>query len=365
MNKGKLILKLAYLVGYLLFAGFSAYFTASSLSLNLLNGTNLWLVFALVLVVAILAGWCLSKAIEELSKRVGASKVTFFLSLIGFIIFWTFSFVTNVHYFFVEKHGYSILSKELASSKNYIQENTSRSNKNIDEQKDRAKLEISALIQSNIDNFDKELRNTMDGHLGFGEACVSILKSSENMLRRDSKTYNDKNEYRIFDDEKDKGDIGITQRSRFDYLQEKYDGLTSKQLNKKLAVIDNYYERKKDQNTELLDILEPINDLEENHLPQVLKDGSVDAYYKYYDQQDGRVISKMPEGYTKSNVVKEGDEIKEFKVYPSNRMFDTVSVWGDITSGRLAGMSMLQWIIIALIFDIVSFILFTLFIKQS
>lgn len=79
MNKSKVILKLAYLVGYLLFSGFSAYFTASSLSLNLLNGTNLWLVFVLVLVVAMLAGWCLTNVISELQKNVGASKVTFAL----------------------------------------------------------------------------------------------------------------------------------------------------------------------------------------------------------------------------------------------------------------------------------------------
>ena len=45
-------------------------------------------------------------------------------------------------------------------------------------------------------------------------------------------------------------------------------------------------------------------------------------------------------------------------------MFDTMSVWGDITNGLLADMTMIQWIIIALIFDIVSFILFTIFRNQ-
>ena len=84
MNKEKLIVKLACLVGYLLFSGFSAYFTASSLSLNLLNGTNLWLIFALVLVVAILAGWCLTNVIVELQKQVGASRSTFVFNLVGF-----------------------------------------------------------------------------------------------------------------------------------------------------------------------------------------------------------------------------------------------------------------------------------------
>ena len=62
--------------------------------------------------------------------------------------------------------------------------------------------------------------------------------------------------------------------------------------------------------------------------------------------------------------VKKGDKIVKFNTYPSKRMFDTMSVWGDITSGLLADMTMIQWIIIALIFDIVSFILFTIFRNQ-
>lgn len=69
MNRGKLILKMACLAGYLLFTGFSAYFTASSLSLNLLNGTNLWLIFVLVLIVAIIASWCLTNVIGEMHRR--------------------------------------------------------------------------------------------------------------------------------------------------------------------------------------------------------------------------------------------------------------------------------------------------------
>ena len=54
------------------------------------------------------------------------------------------------------------------------------------------------------------------------------------------------------------------------------------QLNKKLAVIENFFDRKKDQNTELTELLEPISELETKHLPAVLKDGSVNAFYKYY-----------------------------------------------------------------------------------
>ena len=205
----------------------------------------------------------------------------------------------------------------------------------------------------------------MEHHEGFGEACINILNSTENLLTQDSKTYGDNNEYVIFDDVRDSGDRGVTQRSRFTELQTKYSARMLGQLNTKLSVIDHFYERKKDQNTELTELLEPISELETKHLPAVLKDGSVNAFYKYYDQQKGKVIAKMPADYTKKCIVKSGDAIKSFNVYPSDRMFDTMSVWGDILSGRLVGMTMIQWIVIALIFDIVSFILFFLFRKES
>jgi hypothetical protein len=190
------------------------------------------------------------------------------------------------------------------------------------------------------------------------------LNATENALAKDSKTYDDKNTYIIFDETKDAGDRGVTARYRFSELQTKYTARMLQELEKKIAVIDNFYERQKNQNIELLDLLEPISELETKHLPAVEKDGSVDAYYKYNSIQNARVISKMPKEYAKQCVVMSGSDIKSFNVYPSSRMFDTMSVWGDIISGRLTGMSMIQWIVISLIFDIVAFILFALFRKE-
>ena len=295
MNRNS-IAKIACLVGYLLFAGFSAYFTATSLWLNLLNGSamwTMWLVFVLVLIVSVLAGMCLTNVIKELKDRVRPSRSAFIFNLLGFLIFWTFSFMTNVHYFFVEKHGFSILSKELISAKHYIEENTSKSNQLIDEQKNTAEMAISAQVQANLEAFDRELNNTIAHNMGFGEVCINILNATEDALAKDSKTYNDKNTYIIFDDERDSGDRGVTTRSRFTELRTKYAARMAEQLKKKLGVIDNFYENKKDQNAELTELLEPIDELENKHLPSVEKDGSVNAYYKYNSIQDARVISKM------------------------------------------------------------------------
>ncbi len=304
---------------------------------------------------------CLTNVIKELKNRVRPSRSAFVLNLLGFFIFWTFSFMTNVHYFFVEKHGFSILSKELISAKHYIEENTSKSNQLIDEQKNTAEMAISAQVQANMDAFDRELNNTIARHEGFGEVCINILNATEDALAKDSKTYKDPNKYVIFDDTRDAGDRGVTARSRFVELRTKYATRMAEQLKKKLAVIDNFYENKKDQNAELTELLEPISELEDKHLPAVEKDGSVNAYYKYNRIQDARVISKMPNDYNKKCIVKTGDKIIKFNTYPSKRMFDTMSVWGDIVDGRLTDMTMIQWIIIALIFDIVSFILFAIF----
>ena len=339
MNKSQFYQKIACFVGYLFFAGMSAYFTATSLSMNILNGTNVWFIFVPVLIISILAGWCLTNVISELNKSVNASKTSFVLNLLGFLIFWIFSFTTNVHYFFVEKHGYSILSKELANSKQYIIDNTTESNKKIDDQKNTDKRAIDAVVQTNLSTFGNELNHTMEGHKGFGEACINILKSTENSLQRNSDLYGDPNRYIIFDEVRDAGDVGVTQRSRFPELQAKYTGRMREQLQKKIGVIEDYYERQKNQNTDLLQRLDTINWLESEHLPQVLKDGSVTALYMYQKQQTGRVISKMPPSY--------GEYSKMAKIYPSSRMFDTMTVWKDIFTGKLGDMTMIQWIIIS------------------
>lgn len=378
MNKSKFISKVACLIGYLLFASFSAYFTASSLSLNLLQGTNMWIVFVMVMVVALLAGWCLNNVIREISKTNGASRTVFSFSLVGFLLFWAISFTTNVHYFFVQKHGFDILTKELASAKRYVQDNTSKSDRSIDNLRDEAKRSVTSQVQNSMAVLEREINNTREHSLGFGDACITILKSTESILTSDSKTYNDNNEYVIFDEKRDYGDRGERRYNRLSQLYVKYVNRMNESLNRKLAVIDEYYEKKKNANTGLEELLKPIEELESKHLPAVARDGSIDAFYKYCTKQNEDVISKMPTAYKDSCVVyktkKEQigesvkavktDEVKKYTVYPSQRMFDSIPVWGDVILGRLVGLTMLQWIIISLIFDVVSFILLYLFLKQ-
>lgn len=365
MDRTKLIKKLALYAAYALFAGFSAYFTATSFSLNLLHTDELLsfiFVYILVFIVAVMAGWCLTKFIEEMKKKRGASKMAATFSFLGFLLFWIISFATNVHFFFIEKHGFSILGQELSSAKNYIVENTENSNRVIEEKKDLDKKIVTAQVITNEEAFAREIQSTLKSNYGFGDACIAILNATEGILNSTNSDYDDKNTYIIFDEVNDAGDRGTTQRSKIKLLQDKYIGKMVKQLNKKLDVITKFYDKQKNQNQDLLKLLPSIAVVENDHYPVAAQDGSANAYFKLQQYQQHNVIDKMPSEFINSCVeYKENGDVEKINVYPSARMFETATVWGDMMKHRLpGGMPMIQWIILSLIFDIMAFLLFAL-----
>lgn len=365
MNKTKLIKKLALYAAYALFAGISAYFTATSLALNLLHTDGLFsliLVYVLVFIVAIMAGWCLTNVITEFNKQHGASRATFAFSIIGFLIFWLVSFTTNVHFFFIEKHGLTILGQELTSAKAFIKDKTDNTNREIDEKKDTDIKIVTAQVTTHLDAFEKEIQSTLKNNIGFGDACITILNGTEDILTSSNSLYDDHNTYVIYDDVNDAGDRGTTQRSKLKALYLKYAGKTIQQLDRKTDIIKKYYDKQKDQNTDLLKLLPTIDVIEQKHYPEVSKDGSANAYFKCQQFQQSNIIDKMPQEFIESCILYDNNkDVKEIKIYPSARMFETMTVWGDMFGHRLPdGMPMLQWIIISLIFDIMAFLLFAL-----
>lgn len=364
MDKTRLIKKMALYAAYALFAGFSAYFTATSFSLNLLHTDKLFsfiIVYVLVFIVAIMAGWCLAIFIEEMQKKRGASKMAATFSFLGFLIFWIISFTTNVHFFFIEKHGFSILGKELSGAKNYINENTEKSNREIEKKKEEAIALITGQISTNILAFDVEIQKAID--YGFGPACVNILNSTEDILNGSRELYGEKNiTYVIFDERADNSDIGTTQKTKVLALYSKYKGRMEQTRKMKIEAIERYYNAQIGQNKDLLDLLRPITIIEKEHYPVVAEDGSANAYFKCQQFQQHNVIDKMPPEFIKSCVeYQENGDVKKINIYPSARMFETATVWLDMMKHRLpGGMPMIQWILVSLIFDIMAFLLFAL-----
>ena len=372
----KLITKLALFTGYLIFAGFSAYFTATSLSLNLLQGTKLWLIFIMVFIIALLAGWLLTRFIQQIVDP--TSKTLIILDLLGFLVFWGFSFTTNVHYFFVQKNGFTVLNNELIAAKDYLTENTLEAQKRVEAERINAKSVTESAVLNGLSSFRNEFNNTLAHHLGFGEQCILHLKGIEQELRRDTARYKDHNHYLIYNDETDRGYRGQTSRPQLQSIYDVFDRRVNEQLRWKLASIDRYYDMQKVDARKYQLLLDTIAWLESNDenrdIKTVQQDGSVAAYYAYSGQQNAMVLDHMPEEFAVAQIEygtyenEDGETVQKmvgYKNYPSKHMFDTWTVWGEIFKGYLPDyMKIIQWILISLLFDIVSFILLTLFFKN-
>lgn len=371
----KLLTKLALGLGYLVFAGFSAYFTATSLSLNLMQGTNFWLIYIMVLIVAALAGWLLYLFVDEAVAP--TSKVKFIFSFLGFIVFWSFSFATNVHYFFVQKYGFTVLNNELIAAKDYLTENSTDAQKRVEQERLDARSATESAVLSGLASFRNELNNTLANHEGFGDQCILHLKGVEQELRRDTVRYADHNRYQIYNDQTDRGYKGERGRAQLQNIYNEFDRRVNEQLRWKLAAIDRYYDLQKIEGRKYQSLLDTIAWLEKNDemrdLRTVQQDGSVEAYYSYSGQQNAMVIDHMPQDFFDKQMTyetvendegEEAQEMVEYITYPSKHMFDTWSVWSEIFKGYLPSyMKIIQWILMSLIIDIVAFLLCYLFIK--
>ena len=367
----KVITACALFVSYAFAAAFSAYFTATSLSLNLMRGTHFWLILILVIIVALLAGACLTMFIEQICNRHNPSKGKLMLGLLGFLLFWGVSFTTNVHYFFVDKQGFEVLSRELASCKGYLVENTESENKRIDDQCRAVLSTLDSDIYNSTGDFERELYNPQTGRFGFSDRCIGYLTRIQQRLNCDSETYHDGNNYVIWDQDNDFVDRGTTNPQKCLTLKTKYLNRINAAKATKSAIIKKYFDNLKNSNALFKELIAECEELEVDQLPNVQRDGSVSAYYMYYEYQKGKLTSKMPSEYDDSckkyKAVSEGEKQKVkfdgYKVYPSNRMFETKIVWEDIFHGYLPDyMAILQWVLISLIIDIVAFILFYLFV---
>mgnify|MGYP006916046647 CR=1 FL=1 len=372
----KVITKIALFIGYLVFAAFSAYFTATSLSLNLMQGTSLWLIYIMVFIVALLAGWLLTKFIQQITEP--TSKTLIVLEFLGFIVFWGVSFTTNVHYFFVQKNGFSVLNNELIAAKDYLTENSTEVQKRLEQEHLDARSVTESAVNNGLSSFRNELNNTLANHKGFGDQCILYLKGIEQELRRDTARYKDHNHYVIYNDATDRGYKGQTGRAQLQAIYDVFSRRVNGQLRWKLASIDRYYDLQKVEGRKYQSLLDTIAWLEKNDerrdLRTVQQDGSVKAYYSYSGQQNAIVIDHMPQEFLDAQIAyktiegDDGEEIQKmcgYKTYPSKHMFDTWTVWKEILKGYMPSyMTIIQWILISLIIDIVAFLLLFLFFKN-
>ena len=367
----KLLKKLACWVGYGLFAGYSSYMTAKSVAMSFELNNQFIAVFAFVFIVALLAGWFLSITIEELQNRFNPSKARFIGGILGFIIFWGVSFATNVHYMLMSKDGLRVVTAELGVYKTYVEDyiRNSRTGTHEQELADIALCEAS--VQNLMDEFKRECESSV--RYGFGDRAIGYLKDIEDYFTSSGGKFNDQYSYKhsIFDDDKDRGDKGKTGARDVMALKEKYSIRIAEKLLRRETVIKNFYKQKQSQSKNMDLMAHFINDsLYTIDVPQITEIATPNVYYQFQKiQLQGNIFNRL-DNIDQVNILNSMKESKtgnvediekgeyRYRVYPSNRMFGTFNVWGDMLNGRLpADMKLIGWILFALIVDIVAFIL--------
>lgn len=370
MNKNKLLTKIACWIGYCLFAGYSALMTAKSISMTY-QMKHFWLVFIFVFFVAFIAGICLSVMVGEMQNRINPSKGKFVICLIGFLLFWGVSFMTNVHYMLMKNEGLNVVSAELGNYKSYVDDAT-RSKK--DEIKGKQEIDITlceAAVQNLADEFKRECESSI--RYGFGDRAISYLKDIENYFINSGGKFGDTYNYKnsIFDDEKDRGDKGKTGAKQVMALKEKYSIRIAEKLLRRETVIKNYYKKQIDLIKDLTLMQEFINDsLYLVDLPQITEIATPDVYYQFQSVQlNTNLFNRLDKNeqmeIVHSAKVSKTDDPQDiekgdfrYRIYPSSRMFSTWNVWEDMFAGRLPkDMKLLGMILLSLIIDIVAYVL--------
>lgn len=369
MNKSRVIQKIACWAAYCLFAGYSAFMTAKSISMSF-DIKQTWIVFIFVFIVALISGYCLSIVIEQLQNRYNPSKSKFVLGVLGFLLFWGVSFATNVHYMLMSNEGLKVVGAELGVYKNYV-EDVINKNKDLNNEKMQDDLDLCvATINNYISAFTGECDHSIRD--GFGPVAVSKLKDIEEYFDRTALKYNDRNDYSdIFHEDNDRGDVGKRGEREVSTLKNKYTLRVLEKLRIRETVIRNHYKRQIPQTKEMEVIKDFINDsVYVVDIPQIRDIATPEVYYLFSKiQLKGNILDKLPitDQITIKNLMKESktNDVKDinkgefrYKIYPSSRMFSTLNVWGDMFNDRLPyDMKLLGWILFSLIIDIVAYVL--------
>lgn len=369
MNKNQIIKKVACWIGYCLFAGWSSVMTAESISMSM-DLKPVWLVFIFVFIVALIAGFCLSGMIKQIQNRTNPNKGMFVLCMLGFLLFWGFSFMTNVHYSLMRNDGLKVVKAELGNYRDYIERESEMSKQAIDDEK-RADLSLlNATLDNKFNVFLRECDHSIRD--GFGPQARGYLKDIEAYFTSTSKKYNDMYNYQnsIFDDEKDKGDLGTTGNAKVAVLKEKYRLRIVENQLRRQGVIEKYYKallanRPSHANVKIFinDSLMPVD------IPQLEDIATPQVYYQFQKVQLSTIRQHLSASdlakidlSTKESKTRNVEDIDNgkfrYRVYPSERMFNTFNVWSDLLGGRMPyGMKLFGWILFSLIIDIVAFVL--------
>lgn len=375
----QLLLKGGLWLAYALFAGISAWMTATALQLNWFpveKSLQLFMfiiMFVVAFIVGLFAGYCLDLAIKEFKNHINPNKLKFVVCLFGFLFFWSISFMTNVHYMIIGQHGVANLSGQLADVDEFLVRNSAEKKDSIENKRD---AEIKA-FEDELDQQTIVFCNRMKGVIndnivGLGPNAKDDLKRIKSIFDRYAKRYNDTYDYGeiIYPKQGDKRLESITDRIGINQIviphfvdQETKNGTIDQAKKKMLETIQKAY-KVKIEYTEKNDSLRGIAQKLNKKLAEISKDkkGGYTNCYNFFTEMNDELITKV-NGYkeTIGKYEKDGNGENTFvgyRIYPSERMFDVLSVWEDWFSGDLPGnISLARQFTLSIAFDAIAFIL--------
>ena len=367
----QLIKKIALFLGYAVFAGYSSWMTATSVQLKWMTQMPVWFVFVMVFIIALSAGWCLGNVIKELKNSINPSKFRFTINLIGFMVFWTFSFMTNVHYNAIQEYGESNLSAQLADCKRYLIANSDEALTKVENQRDAAIKRFADNMHILRQAFVNEALNESGGGqlVGLGPKAKEKLKDIEVYLNKSAKLYNDAFNYtsNLYNETNDNAYSRFHGRKEVSeivkpHFSERID--RAEDMHKK--AIEAFYQK---QINAIKDNKGHLNTVAqfEKMLQRMKMDGnnSFEDYYSFYKSMDENLLSKVS-GYKEKNIKYVKNEERKmvfngYNVYPSDRMFNFWDVWSDWFNGYLPdNISLVGQFLWAAIVDVIAFILVSL-----
>lgn len=331
----EVIKKVCIALGYALLAGYSAFMTATSVSLK----WNLPFVmaFIIVFIFALICGYSLNAAIKEMKNDTNPSVFKIIKNICVFLAFWIFSFATNVHYNVIQQHGYDNINQKLRSCIVYLDSATNKASLNTENEIRNAKQEIRAKIGPLTQKFHNSLDPKNPSFPGFGPDCKTLLQQIAKVLNDDNALHDDKSTYVVYDESYHDAYLGTKGYKECLKLQTKFDDIISGCLSTKDKAIDDYYASitmKKD----LIDELKTVADsLDKNELAKLEGKDDFKALYSCYKSLKKNVFDKMPDDYKAyaSRMVQDKGGDLRYVLYPSENMFDFMTMWGDWWNDRI------------------------------
>lgn len=352
MGENKVI-KVLYLLGFLIFATASCWATTESLHL-LLPSWPIAMCWGVTIGFFIIASIGSKLIVDSLNQKIYIENRGKMLisGVLLTLVFWLLcSMPTNTHTFFYRTTIADVVTQDITTTKGYLQQ--LRDNVKTENEINAKIEELERDVNSKLTALFSEIDNMANP--GFGQRAKSILLDIAKILqvaKIEELSYLN------------------ASPQQMKALKQQYNQMITEILNSRKAELRNNYYKPQEAlfKPEASKIIENISTIE-THIIEMDAIGEVDnniiTQADVMLQKGYSLINNYPDFITfKSDEDKEL-YLSENLVTKTTRMLSVIDVWKDYFTGKYDGRGFIFWIIISMLVDIAAFIFFDLTFKSN